>query len=614
MTDKELERSVRTAFDHATPNVLDSVLENCQGQKGKVITMTNKKKNPWISRAAAIAAALALVIGLGFGYQALRPNTGSDNSPVSPIITSTVLLDVNPSIELTLNADERVTAAAALNDDGAAVLDGMDLTGSDLEVAMNAVIGAMLRKGYLTNQANTVLVSVSSTDDATGKALQAKLNANVNKLLNTESFNGAVISQTVNNNDALKAVADENQISLGKAKLIQRIMAQNTRYTFEELAVLSINELNLLTESGNLKLDDVISSGAASETKYIGGGEAKRIALADAGITEQDMRNLEIGLDLENGIMVYEIEFDTAEYEYEYDINAVTGEIVWKDKEYDPDNRPVTPPTTEPPTSEPSNTEPPPVEPTPPTEPAPTVPPVVTPERIDKDAALNAAYEHAGVKAADATQIECELDRDHGIYIYEIEFRAGDYEYDYDINAETGAVIRYEKELDKKAEKPVTPPETPAYITAEAAKTFALEHAGVTADEIFDYSYELETGHGKARYEIDFETTETEFEYVIDAKTGAVISFEKEANDDRPSAPPVTEPPAEYISKDEAKAAALNHAGVAADAIRDYSCELDKDNGRAIYEIEFESGKYSYEYEIDAVTGAVITSDKEVDD
>ena len=122
MTDKELERSVRTAFDHATPNVLDSVLENCQGQKGKVITMTNKKKNPWISRVAAVAAALALVVGLGLGYQALKP-TGSDNTPASPIITSTVLLDVNPSIELTLNADERVTAAAALNDDGAAVLE-----------------------------------------------------------------------------------------------------------------------------------------------------------------------------------------------------------------------------------------------------------------------------------------------------------------------------------------------------------------------------------------------------------------------------------------------------------------------------------------------------------
>ena len=70
----------------------------------------------------------------------------------------------------------------------------------------------------------------------------------------------------------------------------------------------------------------------------------------------------------------------------------------------------------------------------------------------------------------------------------------------------------------------------------------------------------------------------------------------------------------QYISKDAARAAVLSHAGIAADTIRNYSCELDNDDGRAIYEIEFESGKFSYEYEIDAATGAVINSDKEMED
>lgn len=601
MTDQELGSKIKQAFEHATPNVLDSVLDNCQGQKGKVITMTNKKKKPWIGRIAAIAAALALVIGLGLGYAALNPK----DTPSAPVISSTILLDVNPSVELTVNAEERVTGVTALNADAESILDGMDLKDSDLDVAVNAIIGSMLRKGYLTERANSILVSVSSTDAATGVALQEKLTADVNELLSNQTFNGAVISQTVSNSDELKAIADENQISIGKAKLIQRIIAQNTRYTFDELAALSINELNLLTESGSLHLNDVISSGAASETSYIGAEAAKTIALENAGVTEADIRNLEIDLDLEKGIMVYEIEFDTAAYEFEYDINATTGQIVWseKDVEREDDGRPVeTPPATTPSTDPGSD----PVIPSEPT--------IEEPTLIGKEAALNAAYAHAGISADSATAVECELDRDHGGFIYEIEFRSGEYEYEYDINAETGAVIKYEKDRDDDA--PVTPPvSTPTYIDEDAAKAVALAHAGVDADAIRDYDCELDTAHGKAYYEIDFEAGNIDYEYKIDASNGTVLRFEKDTDDDDdvPTVTP-TEPSAPapaYIGKEAAKAAALAHAGVDAETIRDYDCELDTDDGAATYEIDFEANGYEYEYEIDATSGTVLRSNKE---
>ena len=43
-------------------------------------------------------------------------------------------------------------------------------------------------------------------------------------------------------------------------------------------------------------------------------------------------------------------------------------------------------------------------------------------------------------------------------------------------------------------------------------------------------------------------------------------------------------------------------------------CELDREDGRVVYEIEFKSNGMEYEYEIDASTGAVLKYDKERDD
>lgn len=510
MTEKEMERSIRQAFEHATPDVLGSVLDACDKQKGTVIIMKeNKRKNNWIPKIAGLAAALLLVVGAGFGWNAYQVNYA---------VASTVSLDVNPSIEITVNQKERVLDVTALNEDGKKIVADMDFKGSDIDVTVNALIGSMVRNGYISDLSNSILVSVDSKDAAGGEALQKKLTNEVTSLLQTQTFDGAVISQTVERNDALDALAEKHGISTGKAQLIQRIVAQNSRYTFEDLVNLTINELNLLTESGSLHLDAVTSSGTASEKKYIGSEAAKQSALTHAGVTEADIRGFEIDMDLEKGVMVYEVEFDTAEFEFEYDINATDGSVVWNEKEAISTNRPNTTP------------EPEPVDP-----PAATTP-SVTPsgsELISKDAAKAAAIAHAGVSADSVTGFECELDRDHGAYIYEIEFRSGSYEYDYDINAETGAVIKFQKDLDddaKPADKtPAT--STTTYIGKDAAKSAALKHAGLDASAIRDYSCELDVDYGKARYEIEFEANGVEYEYEIDALSGNVIKAEKERDD-----------------------------------------------------------------------------------
>ncbi len=67
---------------------------------------------------------------------------------------------------------------------------------------------------------------------------------------------------------------------------------------------------------------------------------------------------------------------------------------------------------------------------------------------ITESKASQIALSHAGLKKADVRGFECELDNEKGVKVYEVSFDHGRYEYDYDINAKTGKIIRYEKDRD----------------------------------------------------------------------------------------------------------------------------------------------------------------------
>ena len=90
-----------------------------------------------------------------------------------------------------------------------------------------------------------------------------------------------------------------------------------------------------------------------------------------------------------------------------------------------------------------------------PSEPAPIEPVTENPvkpdqppasDRISKSQAESIALKHAGFTAAQVKGLKTELDIDPGMAHYEVEFRVGQWEYDYDIHAETGAILSYEKD------------------------------------------------------------------------------------------------------------------------------------------------------------------------
>ena len=433
---RDVEAAVKQAVEHATPDILDRVLSDCAQQKGNVIVMTQpvKRRSP-LRAVIGIAAAFALVIAAGaVGISAYRHLENN--------VAATVSIDVNPSFEIAVNRDERVLSVAAQNADAQKVIGTMELAGSDLEVAVNALVGSMLKNGYLSDTANSILITV---DGENAQELQQTLSAQVSDRLKTDQFVGAVLSQQLIANDELKALAEQHSISLGKARLIQILLTSHpdlsAKTTFAELAGLSINELNLLI--GEAQDATLNISGTASDKSYIGLEAAKQAALAHAGLSEASFQKCT--LDYEDGVMVYDLKFFVkTEYPfgngmlYEYEIHAVTGAVV----EYE--SEPITLRGEQPETNlsqagstvgnnAGSTTSP----------SAPTASRAV----ISVQEAKAIALQLVGLQESDIVGFECELDREDGVTHYEIEFLSGNTEYELEINAYTGAILKQDKEF-----------------------------------------------------------------------------------------------------------------------------------------------------------------------
>lgn len=146
-----------------------------------------------------------------------------------------------------------------------------------------------------------------------------------------------------------------------------------------------------------------------------------------------------------------------------------------------------------------------------------------------------------------------------------------------------------------------TAPSTPAgsYITEQSAKDAALKHAGVSASKATFLKAKLERDDGRMVYDVEFYSGQTEYDYEIDALTGAVLSFD---HDFEGAVPAQTQPAGVSITAEQAKSIAQKRASGATVV----KCELDYDDGVAVYEIELRSGRTEYECEINAATGDVL--------
>ena len=422
MTSEKLEQRLASAVEKTAPNDVNGVLSRCEERKGTVIPMTAKKttKRKWTTLVAACLAVM-LLGGGGLFYQQANA------------VASVVSLDVNPSIELKVNRSEKVLVCTPLNEDAKAILadmgNGADLKGAKLDVAVNAIVGSLVRNGYLNSISSAIMISVEDKDTARAEKLQRELTSTVDGVLQTSESRASVLTQTLTQDAGLAQQARENSISTGKAALVNRVLALNATLKFDALAKLSVEELKDLAEAG-------------APAMPIGMDAARSAAEEYAGTTAVDSVTAEVDPELDESPAHYEVELQTARGEFKYLVDAYTGKVLSGQKDLlaavSASNE-TTKPSGQKPASASNET----------TKPSDQKPaPSGTVQDIGYAKAKSIALNHAGLREHQAYDMDIELDDEDGTLVYEIEFKSGNMEYDYEIDAASGAILKHETELD----------------------------------------------------------------------------------------------------------------------------------------------------------------------
>lgn len=160
--------------------------------------------------------------------------------------SAVVSFDVNPSIELSLDAEENVTEVLVHNEEGELVLDDMELEGVDIDVAVNALIGSMMRHGYLDELKNTLLVTVKSEDEQMRSRLRESIVNDIEEMMKGNSLQISILSQDMDTTNEYTEIAQKYGISEGKAALISELVQSDPAYQFEDFVGLSITDLDTL--------------------------------------------------------------------------------------------------------------------------------------------------------------------------------------------------------------------------------------------------------------------------------------------------------------------------------------------------------------------------------
>lgn len=257
------------------------------------------------------------------------------------------------------------------------------------------------------------------------------------------------------------------------------------------------------------------SSQAQVQAQLISMEAAQEVALKAANIAAEDAAISATTLNEVAGTSCYKVEFTSGDYAYAYTVNAETGAVMeMSSREKNAvDTQAQTEATV--PAADSATTQ---------SSAAATAQTVTG--TVDEEMAQKIALEHAGVKATDATITKSKLDYEGRRQVYEIEWYAGGKKYDYEIAVDTGEILSSAYD-EKTSGWSVSNSSNVTVSEADAKQTALGRVSGATQKDIYEWKFDYDDG--RPEYEGKIIYGGTEYDFTIDASSGAVIEWEAES-------------------------------------------------------------------------------------
>ena len=259
----------------------------------------------------------------------------------------------------------------------------------------------------------------------------------------------------------------------------------------------------------------VINQQPSSQAQLISMEAAQEVALKAANIAAEDAAISATTLNEVAGTSCYKVEFTSGAYAYAYTVNAETGAVMeMSSREKNAvDTQAQTEATV--PAADSATTQ---------SSAAATAQTVTG--TVDEEMAQKIALEHAGVKATDATITKSKLDYEGRRQVYEIEWYAGGRKYDYEIAVDTGEILSSAYD-EKTSGWSVSNSSNVTVSEADAKQTALGRVSGATQKDICEWKFDYDDG--RPEYEGKIIYGGTEYDFTIDASSGAVIEWEAES-------------------------------------------------------------------------------------